>query len=591
MVATIDGYNMMQLYPQMDFERNSGHMHKEDTSAKKGFINMLVRPFRKQPKWLIPENDSKPKSILFRLIDPDTKKKAREYDDEDEEGEDLGGTIDFRATVFNAYDGDKLIFCFLDETGKWKNVDVEETVGVTVQCLSQGAGTVKVGNLYMPTTVEAMKKGGEKFLSLWKDSKPETFDETRQTTLSGLVTLFMPAWDGMEGYIDENGESIIYDPTATQIAFLKKRYPGRKRFIGAKQYIEETLAHLASQGKWDSYNKFVRKFPCKESDMFISSSEDIMFNRQIIQAVIQTIRSNNALHKDDFQRGNLEWVDEPRRRVLKWVPNEVNGRIGIAKFFLRPEEAGRVKWNGKFASPMNGHRFVFSLDPYAKALVKNKKGGSKGAGIGLIMFDEDNEVRHFEPGGRERASYYHTPAWFCTYYARPQSMDVFHEDILKLCHYFSMPLAFENNVDLIADYFVKRGYEDFILKSSDFIDVDLDKVNDMDRITPGCNMNPQMKEKGIQLLANFIEGIGNYLNGWEFSLVKEWRRFPFLDWLEDLLNFDYADSEKNDRTMSCLPGLIYMDKIMKEKYYSYNQDNPTQEEEEFAELLEDDEFW
>jgi hypothetical protein len=562
--ATIDGYNMMQLYPQTDFERNSGHLHKEGDSAKKGFVNMLVRPFLKQPKWLIPENDARAGCSIFRLIDPDSKKKTKvknavlELDDE--EFDDAGGTLDFRGTVFNAYDGDKLIFAFLDETGKWKDTNVQETVNVTISCLSQGAGIVKVGNLYMPTTVEEMGKGGAKFLELWKDSSRASYSESTRTTVSGLCTLFIPAYDGLEGFVGPYGESIIDEPTPQQIAFLKKRYPKRKEFIGARQHIERRLDHLAQQGDWKKYYQFVRKHPCKEEDMFVTANQDTYFNKRIIEQTKLQIRANSHFADDLYQTGDLKWKDHRTKTEVVFVPNDVNGKFRFSGF--PPDEIrNKYKSNGVNRSPLDHKKVpgVISLDPFAKATTKTAKTGSKGAALGFWAFDEQNELTRYLPGGGRRKGYKSTPSAFVGYVARPQSMTEFHEDILMLCHYTGLRLAFENNVYQIAEYFIKRGYADYLVASWEFIDDAIERISKQDVDSYGIYMNEDNKQRGMEALDRFINGNGFYLKGYHYDLIKEWRRYPYADFLEDHDNFNPLDSEKNDRTMATFPGLIYLE--------------------------------
>lgn len=604
--ATIDGYNMMHLYAQMDFERNSGHMHKEEKSADKNFKNLLVRPFLKQPKWLLPEHDAKPGCKIFRLVDPDTKRREKiknaiiELEDDDV---DIGGTIDYRATIFNSYDGDKLIFAFLDETGKWKDIDIQETVNVTINCLAQGAGAIKIGNMYLPTTVEEMGKGGAKFLELWKNSTRNVYSDETKTTVSGLITLFIPAYDGLEGFVGPYGESIIDDPTPKQKAYLKQKYPKRKEFIGAKRFIQQKLDQLAKLEKWKEYYQFVRKHPCSEDDMFVVANQDTYFNKQIIEKTRLAIRASSHFADDVYMRGDLRMKDRFKTEV-EFVPNASNGKFRFNGF--PPKELmNRFKSNGVERSPLDWKKVpgIISLDPFAKAGMKTAKRGSKGAAIGFWAFDQENEQTRYLPGGGRRQGYKPTPSSFCTYLARPTSMSEFHEDILMLCHFTGLRLAFENNVDQIVDYFIKRGYRNYLVGSWEFVDNEIERVKQAEIESYGLSMTEDNKTRGMEALDRFLNGNSIYLKGYNYYLPDDFRRYPWDDWLQDHDNFNPLDTEKNDRTMSTFPGLIYLDVCYsmaedQEGEYSYEtgtrrpvsmeEDGELDEEDDWEKILQED---
>ena len=60
---------------------------------------------------------------------------------------------------------------------------------------------------------------GKQFFKVCQDSKLEKRDLSGQTK-SGMLVLYMPAYEGLDGFIGPYGESVIDTPTPQQAAFI-----------------------------------------------------------------------------------------------------------------------------------------------------------------------------------------------------------------------------------------------------------------------------------------------------------------------------------------------------------------------------------
>jgi len=101
--------------------------------------------------------------------------------------------------------------------------------------------------------------------------------------------------------------------------------------------------------------------------------------------------------------------------------------------------------------PGNEHIGAFGCDPYDISGTVDKR-GSKGSLHGLTKFSmEDAPPNHF----------------FLEYIARPQTAEIFFEDVLMACVFYSMPILVENNKPRLLYYFKRRGYRGFAMNRPD----------------------------------------------------------------------------------------------------------------------------
>ena len=125
-------------------------------------------------------------------------------------GDALNTIINWKNTVNNAYDGEKTHRLYLDESGKWeKPADINEAWRIEKTCLIVGRRII--GKAYVGSTVNPMDKGGEQYKVLYYDSDPKDRNENGRTK-SGLYSIFIPAFEALEGFFDVYGNCIEDDP-------------------------------------------------------------------------------------------------------------------------------------------------------------------------------------------------------------------------------------------------------------------------------------------------------------------------------------------------------------------------------------------
>jgi hypothetical protein len=101
--------------------------------------------------------------------------------------------------------------------------------------------------------------------------------------------------------------------------------------------------------------------------------------------------------------------------------------------------------------PGNEHMGAFGCDPYD---ISGTVGGigSNGALHGLTKYHmEDAPVNHF----------------FLEYIARPQTAEIFFEEILMACVFYGMPILAENNKPRLLYHLKNRGYRKFSINRPD----------------------------------------------------------------------------------------------------------------------------
>jgi hypothetical protein len=425
--ASMRGFAMQYLYARKGHKHNTGYMADDGNKAKEEFQQFLVAPYNDLHIWL-----RGPKEVA-----PDSNSITLSYKNKTTgKIHGTGSLINYKPNTIQAYNGKKLRFALIDETGKYE-IDLESLLSVLKYCITLGAGGKRIGLLYIPTTVEDMEKGGTQYKRFIENSYRETYSEITKKTLSGFRFYFTSAEDGLEMFIGPHGESIIDDPTEKYVIdYLKSKYPNHP-LKGAKAYIQDTLDQFILHGKWDLYTKFLRAHPRKLEDIFMPTSGKQVFNTQKLHGLISKLQSSTR-RSQVLRRGDFQYLEQRVKREVIWIDNPDSGKF-LTNFLFNDwhNEANRVRWNGKEGEPLNVNRGVISVDPYEKGIVIDKRHGSKGAGHGIFFFDERNEKAKFskENPGMVRDNYYPTPSLFLQYFARPMDIDEFYEDMAMACIY------------------------------------------------------------------------------------------------------------------------------------------------------------
>ncbi|GAG49611.1 unnamed protein product, partial [marine sediment metagenome] len=215
------------------------------------FFFKMVKMFRGLPKFYQPiiAGTDNPKTMLEfdkpgERITKSSKRVKR--------SEALESKLEWKNTAENSFDSYKLKIFIPDEGGKWDEVDVRQNWRVVRPTLTQGRKIT--GKAFYPSTVNEMsRKGGANFKDMHSDSDPNDRNLNDQT-ISGLYRYFTPAFDGMEGFIDEFGGSVIKTPKKPIMGI-----DGEWITFGAREYLDNERLALANNP--EALAEFKRQFP------------------------------------------------------------------------------------------------------------------------------------------------------------------------------------------------------------------------------------------------------------------------------------------------------------------------------------------
>ena len=498
-----------------------GILSKTGADSKKMFTDKVVPIANRLPFFFKPIQDGmdKPKTELaFRVpASKITKKNMHEIFDDELTG--LDTTIDWKNTDDNSYDGEKLLLLVHDESGKWiKPNNILNNWRVTKTCLRLGSKII--GKCLMGSTSNALDKGGNNFKKLYEDSNVKSRNANGQTK-SGLYSLFIPMEWNMEGFIDIYGQPVLNKPDDKV-----KGVDNEWIYNGAVDYWKAEVESLKSDA--DALNEYYRQFPRSESHAFRDESKGSLFN---LTKIYQQIDYNDSLiMQHHITRGSFYWD---------------NG-IKDSKVIFRPDKSGRfqVSWippkslqnkvvdrrNGKF--PMNEHIGAFGCDSYDISGTVGGR-GSNGALHGLTKFSmEDAPSNEF----------------FLEYIARPQTAEIFFEEVLMACVFYSMPILIENNKPRLLYHFKNRGYRGFCMNRPD---KHLNKLSKSEKELGGIpNSSEDVKQSHAAAIESYIEkNVGLDFEG-QFRESDTMGSMLFTRTLEDWAKFDISNRTQYDATIS-----------------------------------------
>ena len=505
----------------MSKDARFGILSKTGDDAKKLFTDKVVNISSNYPFFFKPIQDGmdRPKTELAYRVPASkiTKKNMSRFDDDEIDG--LNTTIDWKNTADNSYDGEKLRLLIHDESGKWMAPNkILNNWRVTKTCLRLGSKII--GKCMMGSTSNALDKGGEQFKSLYEDSNPADRNANGQTK-SGMYHLFIPMEWNFEGYIDQYGMPVFHTPAAPI-----RGVDGEMIRIGVIDYWENEVDSLKSDS--DALNEFYRQFPRTESHAFRDESKASIFN---LTKIYQQIDYNQSLIKDRvLTRGYFHWRDGVKDSEVIWTPNN-KGRFLIS-WFPPKHLTNNVVKRGDSYYPGNEHIGSFGCDSYDISGVVGG-GGSNGALHGMTKFHmDDGPSNHF----------------FLEYVARPQTAEIFFEDVLMACVFYGMPVLAENNKPRLLYHLKSRGYRAFSMNRPD---KEKHKLSKTEKELGGIpNSSEDVKQSHASSIETFIEKyVGLDMEG-TYRAPDEMGDMYFTRTLEDWARFDINNRTKFDATIS-----------------------------------------
>ena len=490
-----------------------GILSKSGPDAKKMFTDKVVPISVNYPFFFKPIQDGmdRPKTELaYRVPASKFTRKKLDSNEKLKEITGLDTTIDWKNTGDNSYDGEKLKLLVHDESGKWERpTNILNNWRVTKTTLRLGSRII--GKCMMGSTSNSLDKGGENFKKLYYDSNIEKRNANGQTR-SGLYSLFIPMEWNYEGYIDSYGFPVFNTP--------KKEVEGPDGSIidqGVIEYWQNEVDGLKEDQ--DGLNEYYRQFPRTEEHAFRDEAKQSLFN---LTKIYEQIDYNADLKNTAVvTTGSFQWENAvPDSRVI-FIPNK-DGRFKVS--WVPPIELqNRILVKNGRKYPGNEHCGAFGCDSYDISGTVDGR-GSNGSLHGLTKFSMENvPSNHF----------------FLEYIARPQTAEIFFEDVLMACVFYGMPLLAENNKPRLLYYFKRRGYRGYSMNRPDKL-----KLSVTEREIGGI---PNSSEDIKQAHAAAIE---TYINTSLGLLETGYGTMYFQRTLEDWARFNINNRTKHDASIS-----------------------------------------
>ena len=480
-----------------------GILSKSGSDAKKMFTDKVVPISVNYPFFFKPIQDGmdRPKTELaYRIPASRLTRKSIQNKQSVELLEGLDTTIDWKNTGDNSYDGEKLKLLVHDESGKWERPDnILNNWRVTKTCLRLGSRII--GKCMMGSTSNALDKGGDKFKKLYNNSNVNKRNRNGQTA-SGLYSLFIPMEWNYEGFIDEHGMPVFTTPKEKVVGPL-----GDVIDVGVIDHWNNEADGL--KGDQDALNEFYRQFPRTEEHAFRDETKNSIFN---LVKIYEQIDYNEDLGNTNvLTTGNFQWANGVKDSTVIFTPNP-SGRFKVSWV---PGAALQNRQNLKngLKNPGNEHMGAFGCDSYDISGTTDGQ-GSKGALHGLTKFSMEDAPSN---------------TFFLEYIARPQTAEMFFEDVLMACVFYGMPILAENNKPRLLYYFKRRGYRGYSMNRPDKL---WNKLSVAEREIGGIpNSSEDIKQAHAAAIESYIDkyvGLledGNYGNMYFNTTLNEWSRF------------------------------------------------------------------
>ena len=511
-MASSEAVNMATISSDSRF----GILSKSGADAKKMFTDKVVPISVNYPFFFKPIQDGmdRPKTELaYRVPASKLTRKSIQSGQTREELQGLDTTIDWKNTGDNSYDGEKLKLLVHDESGKWERPDnILNNWRVTKTTLRLGSRVI--GKCMMGSTSNALDKGGENFKKLYYDSDVTKRNANGQTR-SGLYSLFIPMEWNYEGFIDSFGNPVFDTPKKP----IEGPY-GDLIEVGVIDHWNNEVDGL--KGDQDALNEMYRQFPRTEEHAFRDETQNSIFN---LAKIYEQIDYNDDIYSSaGVTQGSFSWANGIKDSSVVFTPNP-NGRFKVS--WVPPTNLqNRVIEKRGVLYPGNEHVGAFGCDSYDISGTTDGQ-GSKGALHGLTKFSMEEAPANM---------------FFLEYIARPQTAEMFFEDVLMALHFYGMPILAENNKPRLLYYLKRRGYRKFSINRPDKA---FNKLSAAEKEIGGMpNSSEDIKQAHAAAIESYIQkyvGLtdeGTYGQMYFNGTLNDWAKFD----LNKRTKFDAAIS-------------------------------------------------
>jgi len=252
------------------------------------------------------------------------------------------------------------------------------------------------------------------------------------------------------------------------------------------------------------------------------------------------LRNSNVL-----TRGSFQWDNGIPDTRVSFFPNK-DGRFLIS--WVPPKHLqNRVIIKDGLKYPGNEHCGAFGCDSYdISGTVDNR--GSKGALHGLTKFSmEDIPANHF----------------FLEYIARPQTAEIFFEEVLMACVFYGMPILAENNKARLLYHFKRRGYRGFSMNRPDKV---------WNKLSPAEKEIGGIPNSGQDIIQAHAAAIESHIDNHVGDLGDGFGTMYFQSTLNDWARFDINNRTAHDASISSGLAIMACNKHMYSPVVNYQKD-------------------
>jgi len=521
--ATYKGASLILEVMTRSFSSTGGIMSKTGADAKE-FFHKTVKMFRGLPKFYQPiiAGTDNPKSMIeFDKPGERITKRSQKV----KISEALESKIEWKNTAENSFDSYKLKIVVPDEGGKWDEVDVRQNWRVMRPTLTQGRKIT--GKAFFPSTVNEMsRKGGSNFKDMFDNSDPNDRNLNNQTK-TGLYRYFTPAYDGMEGFIDQFGKSVIDTPDKPVLGM-----DGTMIEIGAKAFLENERLALVNDPS--ALAEFKRQFPFNIDEAFMVEVKDCSFNVEFLYSQYDW----NAEHAHKILTpGDFVWTNGFGSEV-KFISTK-SGKWLVA-WVPAVEDQNKKSWKNGRMEPGNMASIRSGVDPYDHDKTTD---GNKSNAASYVF-------RMYNPVYEEESNMF-----VCQYINRPPTSYIMYEDMLKQSLFYGCQLLAENNKIGIINWFIEKGYKSYLMKRPEF-------TNTKSSVRQKTMGIPTTGDSVRDSLIGVIEEYVYFYVG--HNIEKNTMGLLYFNRLiTDLLRFEADNWTKYDATVACGLTLLAVKKHMK----------------------------
>lgn len=489
-------------------DRRCGIQSKTNKDGE-GVFKKLIDSWIRLPDWLKPIDTgvTRPKTILefYPASEKSTKKLKKVYADA------LFSSIDFRASVEEAYDGEELHTHIDDEVGKTIEINTDTRYGIIKFCLMKGPSII--GKILRTTTVEDMdKKGGKNMKKTWDESRMNTLNPNTGRTTTHLTNLLITADYGFLGNHPVTGEPFVDE------------YGYSNREL-ARQYILSTWENLEGADLASAQ----QKNPLSEKHVWQAKNFGGCFDNELLQTQLDYLERTNDREEENAPRNLIRKVTFYRDdEGVKWR-DDPNGNCEMVWDFPDPSLARKNKINSLgVLTPDNDASFAIGVDPVGATITT---GSEKSQAVAYVYRKGDiNDPEN--------------SALMVLRYAPPRRSirfkADFHRYVMMLCEYYGCKANYESNIDDYYEKFIEEGYKNFVMwRPKSTIDPQRKNV----KIKYGTPSNdPFALQKQTDIADEYIK--------------MRYHKIYFVELVRQLIAFDPADRTHYDDCIAFFMALI-----------------------------------